>query len=359
MPKLTPFYNPNLSYEENYKKGPFGIFADEKKFTERTEPEYDFMGKKIYFPIGIPAGPLVNGKFVKAALDKGFCVATYKTVRSKRFKAHGWPNVLYVKVRGDLSEKMAEKGLLGNQKFEKPLSITNSFGVPSFDPEVWQEDISDCVKYQGEGRLVVGSFQGTSAKDGDFKKHLKDYVLCARLMKETGVKAMEANLSCPNEGHSNLLCYDVERTREVAEAIKNEIGRVPLIIKISYFRDIEQLRKLVKSVGKIVDGISSINTLAAKIVDSRGKQALPGEGRIKSGVCGSSIKWAGLEMTEKLKKLRKEEGMKFAIIGVGGVIKASDFRQYMDAGADLVQSATGAMWNPYLAQEIRSGNFDS
>ncbi len=29
-----------------------------------------------------------------------------------------------------------------------------------------------------------------------------------------------------------------------------------------------------------------------------------------------------------------------------------DFLEYHKAGADLVQSATGAMWNPYLAYEI-------
>ena len=27
---LTPFYDPEKSYEENYEKGPFGAFADHK-----------------------------------------------------------------------------------------------------------------------------------------------------------------------------------------------------------------------------------------------------------------------------------------------------------------------------------------
>jgi dihydroorotate dehydrogenase (NAD+) catalytic subunit len=29
-----------------------------------------------------------------------------------------------------------------------------------------------------------------------------------------------------------------------------------------------------------------------------------------------------------------------------------DYLEYKEAGADLVQSATGAMWNPHLAYEI-------
>lgn len=349
-----PFYDPELSYDENYNKGPFGGFADGNIYKEKGEPKYNVLGQKIYYPIGIPAGPLVNGKFVKAALDKGFSIVTYKTVRSRKHKAHGWPNVLSVAIKGDLTEEIAENGLLGHHEFDDPPTITNSFGVPSFDPDTWQKDIADCVSYAGTGRLVVGSFQGTASEDHNWSKYLKDFILCARLMKETGVKAMEANLSCPNEGHANFLCYDIPRTREISEGIKNEIGNIPLVLKISYFHDIEHLRILIKNIGKVVDGISSVNTLAAKIVDADGGQALPGEGRIKSGVCGRAIRWAGLDMTKKLKKLRDEKKMKFEIIGVGGVIHPQDFEAYIKAGADVVESATGAMWNPYLAQEIRA-----
>lgn len=46
-------------------------------------------------------------------------------------------------------------------------------------------------------------------------------------------------------------------------------------------------------------------------------------------------------------------GKDFAIIGVGGVMTPEDYLEYKNAGADIVQSATGAMWNPYLAQEIK------
>jgi hypothetical protein len=35
---------------------------------------------------------------------------------------------------------------------------------------------------------------------------------------------------------------------------------------------------------------------------------------------------------------------------------AGDFKEYRSAGADIVLSATGAMWNKNLAQEIREAN---
>lgn len=348
------FFDPKLSYDENYKKGPFGEFANKKIYKEKGKPQNSFLGIPVYEPFGIPAGPLLNSNFVNAALDKGFDLVEYKTVRSKKYDSHSWPNVLSVEIKGNLTERKAEKGLIGHFKFNDPPSITNSFGVPSKDPDEWQKDLSKSVKYAKEGQLVIGSFQGTLREGYDNKKYMMDFVLTAKLLKETGVKAIEVNLSCPNEGHSNLLCFDIERSKEIAELIKNEVGNLPLIVKISYFHNTQRLGKFVSELGEIVQGISAINTLPAKVIDERGMQALPGEGRIKSGVCGDAIRWAGLEMVSRLYNLREEFDYKFEIIGVGGVLTPEHYKKYRKAGADAVMSATGAMWNPFLAQEIKS-----
>ena len=58
-------------------------------------------------------------------------------------------------------------------------------------------------------------------------------------------------------------------------------------------------------------------------------------------------------MAARLKKLREEFGYPYTIIGVGGVMNANDFFEYKKAGANVVMSATGAMWNPYLAKDIK------
>src|SRR3989338_10195322 len=57
----TPFYDPAKTYEENFKEGPFGVFADGEVFSGHsvsTSKEYDFFGVKVNSPFGIPAGPL-------------------------------------------------------------------------------------------------------------------------------------------------------------------------------------------------------------------------------------------------------------------------------------------------------------
>ena len=67
---------------------------------------------------------------------------------------------------------------------------------------------------------------------------------------------------------------------------------------------------------------------------------------------GASIKWAGLEMVTKLNKIREQNNYSYEILGIGGVMTTDDYFEYKKAGADTVQSATGAMWNANLAHDI-------
>jgi len=346
----TPWYDPEKSYDENFNAGPSGGFASAAVSENEAETPFDFFGKPLRFPFGIPAGPLLNSAYVIAALDAGFDVPVYKTVRTKEYASHPHPNVLPVAVAGDLTFEKAAQGLVTNDEYREPLSITNSFGVPSKDPSFWQEDMAKAVRHAKDGQRVVGSFQGTSRSN---ENYIDDWVLAAKLVSETGVSAIEANLSCPNEGTAHLLCFDADKALAIAHKIKSAIGDVPLIIKIAYFEE-TPLKDFVKKVGRIVDGISAINTIPAEVRGTEGNQALPGEGRLKSGVCGAAIKWAGLSMARRLKNVRENLNLNYTIIGVGGVTRSEDFFEYRDAGADIVMSATGAMWNGDLAREIKS-----
>ena len=352
-----PFYDPARSYLDNFNQGPFGIFADSIVFQPDGEPHNTFLGHKVFEPFGIPAGPLLNSNFVKAALDKGFDIPVYKTVRTRKVASHAWPNVLAVAVDGDLT--LDKTRLVASCNYAEPLSITNSFGVPSFDPDFWQPDVAAAVAHAREGQVVVASYQGTKSVDGGVSGYIADFVLGARLLKETGVKIIEVNLSCPNEGTSNLLCFDVSRTHRIVDAIKNEIGDIPLIVKLAYFEDTDNLNQLLEAIGNAIAATSSINTIPAEIVDKNGRQALPGEGRLRSGVCGHAVKWAGLDMTRKLAKLREESKLSFSIVGVGGMGSSADYKEYRHAGADAVMSATSAMWNPLLAQQIKGQAHES
>lgn len=346
-----PFFDTERSFEDNVRFGPFNGFADGKKITRYGEPKHQFLGFPVYLPFGIPAGPIPTAKFARAAFEKGFDLPVYKTVRTRAQKSHAWPNIVPVRVDGDLTLKKRDAGVVQADDFTEPLAITNSFGVPSPDPDFWQEDMKKAAAAAGTGQVLIASFQGTNRGEG-IDAFIADHVLGARMVKETGVKIMEVNYSCPNEGTQNLLCYDTDRIEEISFRIKEEIGNTPLLVKLAYFERQDHLRDMVRRLGRIVDGFAAINTIGAAVRKSDGTQALPGEGRLVSGICGAPIKWAGLDMTKRLAALREEFGMKFVIVGTGGVTKPEDYVEYRKAGADAVMSATGAMWNPYLAEEI-------
>lgn len=362
-----PFYDPNLSYEENLEKGPFGAFSNEEKFQFTTTPQHDFLGQKVHQPFGIAAGPLINGKFVTAAFNKGFNLAVYKTVRTAKYPCHPWPNILPVNAPEKLTAEIGAEGITTKPDYTAPLSITNSFGVPSADPEFWQEDLKQCLLKAKEGQVIIGGFQGTvpakassiGSVTNSATDYIDDFVQAAQLTLETGVPILEANLSCPNEGTGNLLCFDTERTVEILKNTRQAIGTAPLIIKTAYFADDKKLAEFVEKVAPYVDAISAINTIPAKVYtettnapSSQRSGALPGDNRLVSGICGDSIRWAGLAMTSKLAKIRELQGLDYKIIGVGGVNTPRHYKLYLQAGADAVMCATGAMWNPYLAQEI-------
>lgn len=342
----TPFYDPKLSYEDNYHRGPFGLFSNTASPAIPQTNSCDFLGQEVNSPFGIPAGPLLNSKYIEAAFRYGFDICVYKTVRSQEQKCHPLPNVLAVHPQRKLSPDTDT--VLADCDYSQPLSITNSFGVPSFSPDIWQPDMAKAVQAAGRGQTVIGSFQGTQG-NGAIEN---DYALTAFLVSETKAPILEANLSCPNEGIDKLICFNIEKTMRIVLAIKESVPDKPLIIKLAYFSDDNLLLELINKVGHIVDGFSTINTLPARPVDHQGKPVLS-ENRPESGICGEAIRWAGLDMVSRLATLRERSGIDFAIVGVGGISGYDHYKQFLMSGADAVMSATGAMWNPTLAFEIK------
>jgi len=350
----APFYDPTKSYEENYTEGPFGAFADGEAVAQLGEPKADYLGHKVYLPLGIPAGPLLNSAFCKAAFQKGFDICVYKTVRSAIYPCHPFPNVLAIHPDGDLTFEKLKTPLVADTTYSNPLSITNSFGVPSRDPSVWQKDVEKAIAAAGKGQVLVLSFMGTVRPNQTQEEFIDDYILAARLASETKAPVLEANLSCPNIGNEGLVCYDLDVTEKIAKGTRDIIGSTPFVLKVGYYQSDADIERLAEIAQEYAQGISGINTLQGEIRDAQGNQALPGShARLRSGVCGIGIQWAGLDFVRRLHAIRKKRGFTFAIEGVGGVVAPEDYKTYREAGADSVMSATGAMWNPYLAKEIK------
>lgn len=349
MIQQVQLYDDQLDFEENKLKGPFGDFAiDITPYVNNGEPEYDFFGTPVYSPFGIAAGPLPTKRFIQAALDKGYDIVTLKSVRTDVFPLNAYPQVRPVRVNGNLDPY--SEGISVADTYAEPLAVANSFGIPSVAPHEWQPDMKEALEAPKKGQVVLAAFQGTARGRGrdDF---VQDHVKGIELVRQTGAKIIEINLSCPNEGEAVLACFDTDITTRIVTAVREANPDLKFMIKLAYFANKEQLRGLVEKIGGSVDGISAINTVPVPVKDANGNDVFTG--RPKAGISGAPIKWAGLEMVESLAKFRSEFGYDFKIVGMGGVLSAADFHEYRQKGADIVMSVSGAMWKPELAAEVK------
>ena len=387
-------YNANTSYEENYRRGPQAEFVRQKSFPRilfLEAPRFSFLGVPLHLPFGVPAGPLLNAAFVKVALEAGYCLPVYKTVRTRAWESHPAPNVLSVKAKGSsLSSEASLESVVGEPfaaaDYQSPagLSITNSFGVPSQPPAVWQKDFETLAPFSAQhnpqqpGYHAMLSFQGSRLPEDQtaagsasptasatvsasvlFDAFALDSanaaVLAAAAASRTGFGILEINLSCPNE-KGDPIYKNVEQAAALVRIVKTALTgflNVKLVAKIGVLSE-SDCYKFVKLTQADLNGVSAINTVPARILSAQGKPVL-GAGTEVGGVCGSLILKQGVEMISRLALARKSLGLdpaSFGLIGVGGVASAKDYLLYKQAGADVVQAATGAMWNANLALEI-------
>ena len=68
-----------------------------------------------------------------------------------------------------------------------------------------------------------------------------------------------------------------------------------------------------------------------------------------SGICGGPIRAAALDWVAQARKIIKEERLDLALVGCGGIMLPAQFDAFLEAGADVAMSATGMMWDPFLA----------
>ena len=342
-------YDANKSYEENYSDGPF--FSGPKAERPEVKHKIKLWNWELNSPIGIPAGPLLNSNWIKFYAQMGFDIPVYKTVRSVAHPSHPAPNCVYVNPAQQI--QLGEKPQLitvPKPEFLEELTITNSFGVPSKPSQTWMEDVKIANESLGDGQIMILSFMGTDGAGG--RDLIADYAFTAAMAVDAGGKILETNYSCPNlcGGKAGAIYQDPDSSSQISKAIRNEIGSsTPFMIKIGNL-PYEQLKEVVKANLPFVDGIAGINTMPGEVRNPDGTQALPGEGRLSSGICGSKIKAVSQDFVEKLVQIKKELNGDFVICGVGGIMTAEDFTERLNAGADIAMSATAIMWDPYLAQ---------
>ena len=331
-----PIYDIKKTYAENAQEGPF--FKGSFFTREKPKELIDFLGLDIRSRLGVPAGPLLNSKWIALAAKLGFDVLTYKTIRSEAHPSHQLPNIAFVNKNG---HQIAQPHNLDE------LTITNSFGMPSKSPDFLLHDIAKATNSLSEGQVMIVSIVGTPHRGISFAQ---DFVKTAILAKEAGAKIIEANFSCPNvEKAEGMLYQNPETVHEYTRLIAKAIAPTPLILKVGVFSDEHQMKSVflaaARGGARAICGINSVSMPIHPPLDER---------RNTSGVCGASIRQGALQFIHSASKIIQENKLGFTLLGCGGIMLEEHFDLFFEAGADIAMSATGMMWDPYLAKRYHA-----
>ena len=343
MKSELPRYDPQRSYAWNYDHAP-----DPVEFIAATVPgNWAFCGIPVSSPLGIPAGPLLNGRWILYYAGLGFDVLTYKTVRSTLRTCYDPPNLQPVacgQLDGSEGELRAADRMAG--------SWAVSFGMPSNDPDVWRKDIEQTRARLPDDKVLSVSVVGT-VQDGWTTDDLaSDYAQCARWAVDSGADCVETNFSCPNVSTCDgQLFQNATQAGVVAKAVRERIGRVPFIVKVGHVTRRSDAEELLNALVPDVTAVALTNSVATKVLGEHNEYLFDGQPR---GICGEGILDASIQQTRLFADVIQDRGMPLELIGVGGIRHANDVRRYLESGANTVHVATSAMVNPGVGLEIRS-----
>jgi dihydroorotate dehydrogenase (NAD+) catalytic subunit len=158
------------------------------------------------------------------------------------------------------------------------------------------------------------------------------------------VAGLEINISCPNVKQGGIVFgTDPACAASVVSACR-AATRKTLIVKLSpNVTDVVVMAQACEDAG--ADSLSLINTLTGMAIDLNRRR--PVLANITGGFSGPAIKPIALRMVWQVAK-----EVKIPIIGIGGIMNATDALEFILAGATAVQIGTASFINPGAAQQI-------
>lgn len=177
---------------------------------------------------------------------------------------------------------------------------------------------------------------------------IEDYVKTAEIINTLDkIPGIELNISCPNvkEGGMAFGVSCLAASQVVAEVRK--VYHKELMVKLSpNVTDIAEIAKGVEGAG--ADSISLINTLLGMAIDSKTRK--PVLSTITGGLSGPAVKPIALRMVWQVAK-----AVKVPVIGLGGIMNATDAIEFMLAGATAIQVGTANFIDPAISVKIVEG----
>lgn len=177
---------------------------------------------------------------------------------------------------------------------------------------------------------------------------IEDYVATAEKINALEhIPAIELNISCPNVKQGGMAFgTSAKAAEEVVAAVRN-VYQKTLIVKLSpNVTDITEIARAAESAG--ADSVSLINTLLGMAIDAEKRK--PILSTITGGLSGACVKPIALRMVWQVSK-----AVNIPIIGLGGVMNATDAIEFLLAGASAVQIGTANFIDPAVTVKVVEG----
>ncbi|MBI2599515.1 hypothetical protein HYW43_01175 [Candidatus Daviesbacteria bacterium] len=365
----TLIYEIEKSWEEVISKPP--VWLSNKFPPIPTEAKYEFLGHKLISPIAIAAGPASGKLWTDFYFKMGYGMVIQKTRRTVPRSSNKEPNIAIVYQDKPVAENGLGETLSASSDpntWEKYKSMTNSFGNPSSDILTWTKELSEQRKVIKPGQILACSVTATTPeKNKSCSVVLEDDAPAAQIVETAsdllvgataavigGADVIELNLACPNvteNPQEGEMFQNAKLVKYVLSEFKRRFPKIPVGIKFGVYNSKEQMKQVFAQAGDDLDYVSGINALKMTVLAKDGSEILPG--RKTSGVCGIADQTIALKSIEWAAQIRQEEGLKYQILGGGGIIKPEDVDRYLAAGADMVQVAAIALADPLLAYKYQ------
>ncbi len=177
---------------------------------------------------------------------------------------------------------------------------------------------------------------------------IDDYTECARRISELErIPAIELNISCPNVRQGGMAFgVTCEGAASVVRAVRKAYPKT-LIVKLSpNVTDITEIARAVEAEG--ADSVSLINTLMGMAIDAERRKKILSIGT--GGLSGPAVKPVALRMVYQVAK-----AVKIPVVGLGGIMSATDAIEFLLAGASAVEIGTANFIDPSVTMKVVEG----
>lgn len=177
---------------------------------------------------------------------------------------------------------------------------------------------------------------------------ISDYTATAEKINELEhIPGIELNISCPNVKEGGMAFgTSCTSAAEVVKAVR-KVYHKHLMVKLS--PNVTNIQEIALAAeGEGADSISLINTLLGMAIDA--KKRRPVLSTVTGGLSGACVKPVALRMVWQVAK-----AVHIPVVGLGGIMDATDAIEFMLAGASAVQIGTANFIDPAVTVKVVEG----